>query len=143
MARRLSLDTTLLIDLQRERLRSEADDEPDGPAHAFLRRSPDAELYLPIVALGEFAEGFASVEHPVVRTVRDRHTLLPIDEECALIYAGAVRDLRSRGMLIGTNDLWIGATSLRYRLPIVTANVEHFRRLDGLEVIGYRDTDRP
>lgn len=134
----MSLDTTFLIDLQRERLRGESD-EPVGPAHRFLRRSPDAELFLSVVALGEFAEGFASVEHPIVRTVRERHTLLPIDEECALVYAGAVRDLRSRGMLIGTNDLWIGASSLRYQLPIVTANIDHFRRIEGLEVIGYTD----
>lgn len=133
MARRLSLDTTFLIDLQRERLK----EEPEGPAHGLLRQSPDAELYLSVAALGEFAEGFASAEHPIVRTVRDQHTLLPVDEQTALVYAGLVRDLRSRGSLIGTNDLWIGSSSLRYGLPLVTANVDHFRRLDGLEVIEY------
>lgn len=60
-----------------------------------------------------------------------------MDEQTALLYAGVVRDLRGRGMLIGTNDLWIGAASLRFRLPLVTANVDHFRRIDGLEVLGY------
>lgn len=139
MALRLSVDTTLLIDLQRERSRR----EPDGSAHRFLRRSPRAHLFLSAAALAEFAEGFASAEHPTVRTVRERHTLLPIDEETALIYAGIVRDLRSRGRLIGTNDLWIGASSLRFRLPVVTANPDHFGRIEGLEVIDYRaDDDR-
>jgi hypothetical protein len=56
-----------------------------------------------------------------------------------LLYAGIARDLRARGQLIGANDLWIGASSLRFQLPIVTANEEHFRRIDGLEVLGYRD----
>lgn len=65
------------------------------------------------------------------------------DEETALIYAGVVRDLRSQDRLIGTNDLWIGASSLRFRLPVVTADVEHFRRVEGLEVIGYSADDRP
>lgn len=65
--------------------------------------------------------------------------MLPVDEMTALLYAGVVRDLRSRGMLIGTNDLWIAASSLRHRLPVVTANVEHFRRVPGLEVIDYRE----
>lgn len=138
MALRLSLDTTLLIDLQRER----STGEPEGAAHRFLRRSSDARLFLSTVALAEFAEGFVSVEHPIVRAVRERHTLLPIDEETALIYAGVVRDLRSRGRLIGANDLWIGAASLRFRLPLVTADVEHFERIEGLEVIGYREDDR-
>ena len=138
MALRLSVDTTFLIDLQRERSKR----EPEGAAHRFLRQSPDARLSLSAVALAEFAEGFVSVEHPIVRAAREQHTLLPIDEETALIYAGVVRDLRSRGRLIGTNDLWIGSSSVRFRLPLVTADVEHFRRIDGLEVIGYREDDR-
>lgn len=139
MALRLSLDTTFLIDLQRERSRSEI----DGPAHRFLQRSPDAELFLSVVALGEFAEGFFSAEHPAVRMVRQQHSLLPLDEETALLYAGLVRDLRSQGKLIGANDLWIGASSLRFRLPILTSNVDHFRRIDGLEVLAYRDSPFP
>lgn len=138
MALRLSFDTTFLIDLQRERSRS----EPGGPAHRFLKRSADAELFLSSVALGEFAEGFTSVEHPIVRMVRQQHSMLPVDEETALIYAGVARDLRGRGMLIDANDLWIGSASLRFGLPIVTADVEHFHRIDGLEVLGYSDSDR-
>ena len=133
----MSLDTAFLIDLQRERSR----EEREGPAHRFLRRSPDARLSLSVVALAEFAEGFVSIEHPIVRAVREQHTLLPVDEETALIYAGVVRDLQSRGRLIGTNDLWIGSSGLRFRLPVVTADVEHFRRIEGLEVIGYREED--
>lgn len=94
-------------------------------------------MFVSVVALAEFAEGFPGVEHPVVRMVRERYVLLPVDEEAALIYAGVARDLRSRGSLIGTNDLWIGAVSLRFRLPIVTRNQEHFERIEGLEVVGY------
>lgn len=136
MALQVSLDTSFLIDLQRERSKGEL----EGPAHRFLSRSPDAELFLSNVALGEFAEGFSTTEHPIVRMVRQQHTLLPVDEETALVYAGVVRDLRSRGMLMGANDLWIGAASLRFHLPIVTANVEHFRRIDGLEVLAYLES---
>lgn len=129
----LSFDTTFLIDFQRERSKGDA----DGAAHRFLRASQDVEMSLSTVALGEFAEGFAGVEHPVVRMVRERYVLLPVDETASLVYAGVARDLRSRGSLIGTNDLWIGAVSLRFRLPIVTRNREHFERIEGLEVLGY------
>lgn len=134
MALRLSFDTTFLIDLQRERLRRKT----EGPAHRFLRSSPDAELYLSAVTLGEFAAGFAGTEHPIVRALRDSHILLPVDEETALLFSGIVRELRDRGELIGTNDLWIGSSALRYGLPVVTADVDHFRRIEGLEVIHYR-----
>lgn len=139
MALRLSFDTTFLIDLQRERSKRSA----EGPAHRFLRGVPEAELCLSTVALGEFAEGFPSAEHPVVRMVRRQHSLLPVDEETALVYAGVVRELRSRGVVIGANDLWIGCSTLRHRLPIVTANEEHFRRIEGLEVLEYREGEAP
>lgn len=134
MALQLSIDTTFLIDLQRER----SIGDQDGAAHRFLKRSPDAELFLSVIALGEFTEGFDRAEHPIVAAIRAGHTLVPVDEQTALIYARTVRELRRRGELIGTNDLWIGCTSLRLGIPIVTANAEHFRRIDGLGIVGYR-----
>lgn len=134
MALRLSVDTTFLIDLQRER--SAGDD--DGAAHRLLKNSPEAELYLSTVALAEFAEGFDQTDHPVVNAVRAGHTLVPIDEQTALTYARVSRELRRRSELIGTNDLWIGCTSLRLGIPVVTANVAHFQRISGLGVVPYR-----
>jgi tRNA(fMet)-specific endonuclease VapC len=134
MALRLSVDTTFLIDLQRER--SAGND--DGAAHRFLKRSPEAELFLSAIALGEFAEGFERAEHPIVVAVREGHTVVPVDDQTAFVYAKVVRELRRRGELIGTNDLWIGCTSLRLGIPIVTANVEQFRRIDGLGIVQYR-----
>ncbi|MEZ4417204.1 MAG: type II toxin-antitoxin system VapC family toxin [Gemmatimonadota bacterium] len=133
MAGRVALDTTFLIDLQRERRRGEA-----GPAHRFLESDPDLELHLPTPVLGEFAEGFDDTEDPILRAVRELHVLLPVDEEVALTYARIARGLRERGMLIGTNDLWIAATSVRYRIPLVTANAGDFLRVEGLEVVSYR-----
>lgn len=134
MALRLSVDATLLIDLQRER--SAGND--DGAAHRFLKRSPDAELFLSTIALGEFAEGFERPEHPVVVAIREGHTLVPVDQQTAFVYARVARELRRRGELIGTNDLWIGCTSLRLGIPIVTANVADFRPIDGLGIVQYR-----
>ena len=52
-------------------------------------------------------------------------------------YAEAYRHLQAQGLLIGTNDLWIGATALAHGLPLVTANAGHFRRIPGLEVVTY------
>ncbi len=133
MAGRLSVDTTFLIDLQRERSAG-----TDGPAHALLLDDPEVELFLPVTALGEFAEGFEDPDHPVMRAVRELHTLLPIDEETALTYGRLTRELRSTGRLIGTNDLWIAASAVRNGLPLVTADVGAFRRVPDLEVLAYR-----
>lgn len=134
MAARVAFDTTFLIDFQRERRLGNF----DGPAHRFLSAEPDMELHLPATALGEFAEGFEDPDDPVFRAVRELHVLLPIDEEAALEYGRITRSLRGLGRLIGTNDLWIAAVSLRYGLPLVTANPAEFGRIPGLEVVAYR-----
>ncbi len=134
MALRLSVDTTFLIDLQRER----ASGGDDGAAHRFLKRSPDAELFLSTIALGEFAEGFDQAEHPTVAAMREGHVVVPVDDQTALVYARVARELRRRGELIGTNDLWIGCTSLRLGIPVLTANTVDFRRIDGLGIVQYR-----
>lgn len=133
MGVRLSIDTTLLIDVQREHRRREK-----GPAHRFLRAQPKLRLHLPVVAYGEFAEGFADPEHAMLTLVRQSHVLLPVDEVVAQHYSRITRQLRAAGRLIGSNDLWIAATALRHKLPLVTANVAHFRRIEGLEVVAYR-----
>ncbi|WP_258043805.1 type II toxin-antitoxin system VapC family toxin [Mycobacterium kansasii] len=129
----MSVDTTFLIDLQRERSTGD-----DGAAHRFLKRSPDAELYLSTIALGEFAEGFDGAQHPVLNAMREGHVLVQVDDQIAFTYARIVRELRRRGELIGSNDLWIGCTSLLLGIPILTANVADFRRIDGLGIVQYR-----
>jgi len=134
VAGRVALDTTFLIDLQQERVRGDT----DGPAHRFLADDRDVELLLSATALGEFSEGFETGDDPVLRIVRELHVLLPIDEETALVYGRLTRALRQKGRLIGTNDLWIAAASLRHEVALVTANVAEFRRVEGLEVLPYR-----
>ena len=130
----VAFDTSFLIDLQRERARG----EEDGPARRFLAKDPTRELHLSATALGEFAEGFDTPDHPVLRAIRELHVLLPVDEGTALAYGRLVRGLRAGGRLIGANDLWIAAASLRHDLPLVTADLRAFGRIEGLEVIGYR-----
>lgn len=123
-----------MIDLQRERRTGAG----DGPAHRFLTDAPELELHLSTVALGEFAEGFDNDDHPILRVVRELHVILPVDERTALDYGRITRRLRKAGRLIGSNDLWIAASSLRHGLPLVTANAADFRRVEGLDVITYR-----
>lgn len=134
MAGRVALDTSFLIDLQRERRR----EAQDGAATLFLQADPSLELLLPIAVPGGFAESFDTESHPVLHAVRELHTLLPLGEDTALRYATTTRRMRSAGTLIGSNDLWIAATCLQHDVPLVTAQVAEFRRVPELEVIGYR-----
>jgi predicted nucleic acid-binding protein len=128
----LNFDTSFLIDFQRERLKDK------GRAHAFLKGNRDAVAYLSIVAYGEYAEGFTDLSSAAFISVVVSFELLPVDRKVADCYAEISRQLRLEGRLIGANDLWIAAVSLVNELPLVTGNSEHFQRVPGLRVVGYR-----
>ena len=130
---RVALDTTFLIDLQNERRRRGA---PRG-AIAFLQANTETELLLPVVALGEYLEGFDDPESNDARSLVAPLRIMPVTAEVASLYAATARSLRQRGRLIGTNDLWIACTARSAGLPIVTRNVDEFRRVSGLSVVEY------
>jgi predicted nucleic acid-binding protein len=132
MVERLSFDTTFFIDLQKERRR-------DGSrlAHTFLAEHSAAGMFISAIALGEFAEGFSSLTDPNLLRLISALEVLQVDQEVSLIYAANARFLREKGMLIGSNDLWIGSCAVRNRMPLVTRNAKHFKRILEIEVIEY------
>lgn len=132
MGQGLILETSFLIDLERELVRGE-----DGPAQAFLAARPGASLRITFTVAGELAVGFDR------RTrwesfVRPFETLPCTDDVCWQ-YGQAFRYLQANGMLIGANDLWIAAAALAHDLPLVTRNEREFRRVPGVRVARYRD----
>jgi len=130
---RIALDTTFLIDLQNEGRRRGA---PRG-AVAFLQANTETELLLPVVALAEYLEGFDDPESTAAQSLIAPLRLLPVTADVARLYAKTARGLRKRGRLIGSNDLWIACTAQAAELPIVTRNVDEFRRVAGLRVLDY------
>jgi predicted nucleic acid-binding protein len=67
-----------------------------------------------------------------------RHfALLPVDDSVAFIYRSLLRELQATGKLIGANDLWIAATTLRHELPLVTSNHSEFSRIRRLRILRY------
>lgn len=49
------------------------------------------------------------------------------------------RILRQRGEMIGDFDILIAATAQEAGPCLVTDNTKHFKRIEGLEVEGYRE----
>lgn len=69
--------------------------------------------------------------------VASQPAALPANADVSWQYGCTFRHLPQNGQLIGANDLWIAATGLAYRMPVVTKNVGDYRRVPGLEVLGY------
>lgn len=125
-------DTTFLIDYEREIARNRP-----GRAQAFLAANPNAPLFVSIVSVGEFAEGFAAAQQSDCWMCLRYYTILTIDREIAWHAGQIARQLRGVRQFIGDNDVWIAATALRHNLPLLTNNVQHFQRVPGLNVIAY------
>jgi predicted nucleic acid-binding protein len=128
----LILETTFLIDLEREHHRA-----VPGPAVGFLEMNGDARLYLPFIVAGELAAGVSMRDRARWEAFLAPFYVLPSSAEVSWHYGRAYRHLHDNGRLIGANDLWIAATGLAYQMPVVTRNQEHFGRVPGLEVETY------
>ncbi len=106
-------------------------------AHAidFLRRHDGAPLYISRVTVLEFTAGMDTAAHAARHL--DGFGVLPVDEPIWTQATEIFRHLRRAGFRIGVADTLIAATALNYGLPVVTQNVKHFGRVDGLRLLSY------
>ena len=126
------LDTTFLIDLERELRRG-----VDGPACAVLLSSPPtAPLFVTETILGELAAGSSLADREKWEKFVAPYRMLEGGRETAWQYGCVFRALDQRGQRIGSNDLWIAAAALAHNLPVLTRNAEEVRRGPGLAVVG-------
>lgn len=128
---RIAVDTTFLIDWHRQAVSGR---ETVGD---FLRQHAGEHFFVSLPVLGEFAAGFPTPDDPLYRKIRTSLGLLAFDEPVVEVYRRIFQDLKKRGALIGANDLWIAAVSIRHEIPLVTRNTAEFLRVPGIEVLGY------
>lgn len=128
----LILETTFLVDFERERQQGE------GAAVAFLRQHNRYRLFITHTVAGELAAGKSLADHERWLTFLAPFRILLQTKEVDWHYGKAFRFLQINGIMIETNDLWIAATALAYELPVVTRNADHYRRIRHLEVVPYR-----
>ncbi|MGE3343409.1 MAG: type II toxin-antitoxin system VapC family toxin [Vicinamibacterales bacterium] len=132
MGRALMLETTFLIDLDREERRGTT-----GPAIGFLERESDARLYVSSIVAGEMASGPTSRDREKWEAfLAPLFVLAPTPDICWQ-YGRIYRHLRDSCQLIGSNDLWIAATAVVHNMPLVTRNRSHFARVPDLAIESY------
>ena len=113
---------------------------------AHLRRKRDYTLqlkdhdcFISRVVYGELCAGAIKSSRPE-KQLENLALFLEVievvetDAVCGKIYGELWADLASTGSMIPTNDIWIAATAMAYKLPLVTEDA-HLRRVKGLEIV--------
>ena len=126
------LETTFLIDLERERRACRP-----GPAMGLLRRLGQARLCITHAVAGELAAGLSLARREAWEAFVAPFRLLDHTADTDWHYGRLFRHLQADGRLIGANDLWTAAAALAHGLPVVTRNEKHFRRIPDLRVLTY------
>ncbi|MFA4662361.1 type II toxin-antitoxin system VapC family toxin [Pyrococcus kukulkanii] len=118
------IDTDVLIDVLRGM----------KEAKEFLLEIADEGLFISVITLSELLSG-KETRDPVkkeklLRFLRKHFQILPIDEEIGIL-GGEIR----RDYNIGLGDAIIAATAIVHGLSVVTENIRHFSKVEGLRVI--------
>jgi len=126
------LETTFLVDLERELARGEV-----GPAQVFLESRAAEPLFITFTIAGELAAGVPPNDRRRWERLIEPFETLACTPDVCWEYGQAFQYLKANGRLIGANDLWIAATAVASGKPLVTRNVEEFRRVPRLQVSSY------
>lgn len=133
MTAKYLLDSNICIDLLRPNQRNVS-------LMTLVRNIALEGLAISVVTYGEVYEGVVYSRQPVQNLQRWREFLIPFDVidvtvPIAEIWAELRGSLRRQGRTTPDNDLIIGATALHFDMEVLTLNVRHFERIDGLRLM--------
>jgi predicted nucleic acid-binding protein len=106
----------------------------------WVRTVPREDQFVSAVSVGELYHGAyrsdARVRHltNIEERVLPAVTILPYDAAIAKVFGQVRADLEVAGTRLDDADLQIAATALYHGLEIITGNVRHFSRIDGLTI---------
>ncbi|MGH7566607.1 MAG: type II toxin-antitoxin system VapC family toxin [Gemmatimonadota bacterium] len=106
----------------------------------WLSSIPREDQYTSAIVIGELFKGafrssarekhLANIETLVLPEV----TILPYDVAVARVYGEIRAMLEETGAILADADLQIAATSIHHDLALVTGNLRHFSRIEGLVI---------
>jgi tRNA(fMet)-specific endonuclease VapC len=99
------------------------------------RAIEDGALHTTAITRFELLAGARTVRVQAgIRDLLDLIRTLPLDETCADQAASIRRSLEKSGASIGMADSLIAGIALAHNATLLTRNVKHFRRVEGLRL---------
>lgn len=120
-------DTDCIVDFLRNR----------APANSRVRQALRSGI-LAISAVTAYELYFGEPEGPgrlALDELLDAIFVAPLTREAAALAGERGAALAASGMRLATPDLLIAGTALLAGAPLITRNVRHFGRVDGLELV--------
>lgn len=123
----LCLDTNILIDYLKGR-------EPGS--RSLDRALREYHCSITVITEYELLYGMARARHSIgEETLTGAFQTLPLDKKAASIAAHLHAELIHHNQDIGIKDTLIAAICLSYSIPLLTANIKHFSRVDSLFLV--------
>ena len=96
----------------------------------------NTELFISSVSLYELYMGATTKEkeNDILLLTEDLE-VLPFSDSVSIKAAQIYHELRTSNIMIEFRDIFIAATCLVYKTPILTLNKKHFKRIKGLEIL--------
>lgn len=140
------VDTTFFVSLERAKQSREMARSGISIGERLLEvLGADDEAAIAAISASELLHGVhrASAEHHArreafVETILSAIPVVAFDLLAARAHARLWSDLAAQGRDVGSHDRLVAATAISIGWRVATANVRHFERIRGLEVLGIR-----
>ena len=99
-----------------------------------------------VTSITKFELEYGLLKKPHLRTAYEKQldllyrqiNHLYFDDYCALVASAVKHQLLSAGTPIGIENVLIGAIALHYGFTVVTSNIKHFEKIEGLEIENWK-----
>jgi|APHM01.1.fsa_nt_gi Predicted nucleic acid-binding protein, contains PIN domain len=133
------LDSSVLVDIDRGGVDDRVATLDDTGRHAISMVTV-TELQLGVDMQYEPGTDPHQQAHDDIDRLLARFDIVPITRPIATKAATVIATLQQDGrQLDDLHDVYIAATALTQDIPVVTANVDHFERIDGLSVVDWAE----
>ena len=109
-----------------------------------LRRNFNEPMSLSVISLMELYYGAYKSQQVTgnlakIRTLESKLEIIPVGRESSEVFGMIKANLEKQGTPLDDFDLTLASCALAYNLVLVTNNVKHFQRIDGLRLVNWAE----
>ena len=105
----------------------------------WLQKNKNIPMSVSVITLGELIYGAHKSQHPqrsmiTVNHIRNIFPIIELDQGIIEVFGDIKAKQEKKGECLADMDLLIAATSLYMNMTLVTNNIKHFSKIDGLSL---------